>query len=71
MPTSRAILTFFFADCGDGFFSCTHCGKARKQTAGTGYTNLISLLKIKHPGYDEMYEESQRNASQTLDAHGI
>ncbi|POM71659.1 Hypothetical protein PHPALM_11737 [Phytophthora palmivora] len=71
MPTSRAISTFFFTDRGDGLFSCKQCGKTRKQTVGTGYTNLISHLKIKHPGYNEIYEESQRNASQTLEAHGF
>ncbi|POM71384.1 Hypothetical protein PHPALM_12058 [Phytophthora palmivora] len=56
MPTSRAISTLFFTDCGDGLFSCKQCDEARKQTAGTGYTNLISHLKIKHPGYNEIYE---------------
>ncbi|KAG2769912.1 hypothetical protein PC129_g12675 [Phytophthora cactorum] len=52
MSNSRAISSFIFTDCGDGQFSC-------KQTPGTGYTNLISHLAAKYPGYTETYDESQ------------
>ncbi|KAG3198854.1 hypothetical protein PC128_g5713 [Phytophthora cactorum] len=71
MSNSRAISSFFFTDCGDGQFSCKQCGKVRKQTPGTGYTNLISHLAVKHPGYTETYDESQRTHGQSLEAHGF
>ncbi|KAG3134997.1 hypothetical protein PC128_g26121 [Phytophthora cactorum] len=71
MSNSRAISSFFFTDCGDGQFSCKQCGKVRKQTPGTGYTNLISHLAAKHPGYTETYDESQRTHGQSLEAHGF
>uniref|UniRef100_H3GLP2 BED-type domain-containing protein n=1 Tax=Phytophthora ramorum TaxID=164328 RepID=H3GLP2_PHYRM len=71
MSNSRAISIFFFADCGDDHFSCKQCGKVRKQTAGTGYSNLISHLAAKHPGYAETYDASQRTHGQSLEAHGF
>ncbi|KAF1773919.1 Zinc finger, BED-type [Phytophthora cactorum] len=71
MSNSRAISSFFFTDCGDGQFSCKQCGKVRKQTPGTGYTNLISHLAAKHPGYTETYDESQRTHGRSLEAHGF
>ncbi|KAG2768906.1 hypothetical protein Pcac1_g19930 [Phytophthora cactorum] len=71
MSNSRAISSFFFTDCGDGQFSCKQCGKVRKQTPGTGYTNLISHLAAKHPGYTETYDESQQTHGQSLEAHGF
>ncbi|KAG3125448.1 hypothetical protein PI124_g19262 [Phytophthora idaei] len=43
----------------------------RKQTPGTGYTNLISHLAAKHPGYTETCDESQRTHGQSLEAHGF
>ncbi|KAG3008832.1 hypothetical protein PC121_g16768 [Phytophthora cactorum] len=63
--------SFFFTDCSDGQFSCKQCGKVRKQTPGTGYTNLISHLAAKHPGYTETYDESQHTHGQSLEAHGF
>ncbi|KAG3154411.1 hypothetical protein PI126_g9639 [Phytophthora idaei] len=71
MSNSRAISSFFFTDCGDGQFSCKQCDKVRKQTPGTGYTNIISHLAAKHPGYTETYDESQRTHGQSLEAHGF
>ncbi|KAG3084560.1 hypothetical protein PC121_g5373 [Phytophthora cactorum] len=71
MSNSRAISSFFFTDSGDGQFSCKQCGKVRKQTPGTGYTNLISHLAAKCPGYTETYDESQRTHGQSLEAHGF
>ncbi|KAL4141248.1 hypothetical protein PRNP1_014370 [Phytophthora ramorum] len=71
MSNSRVISIFFFADCGDGHFSCKQCGKVRKQTAGTGYSNLISHLAAKHPGYAETYDAIQRTHGQSLEAHGF
>ncbi|ETO59098.1 hypothetical protein F444_22528 [Phytophthora nicotianae P1976] len=71
MSTSRTITNFFFTDGGNGQFSCKQCGRARKQSPGTGYTNLISHLATNHPGFRETYEESQRSFGQSLEAHGF
>ncbi|RLN32399.1 hypothetical protein BBJ28_00018242 [Nothophytophthora sp. Chile5] len=71
MSGSRTISQYFFTDCGGGLFSCKECGKIRKQTPGTGYTNLMSHLAAKHPGYVQTFEASQQSCSQTLQAHGF
>ncbi|KAG6947753.1 hypothetical protein JG687_00015906 [Phytophthora cactorum] len=71
MSISRAISSFFFTDCGGGQFSCKQCGKVRKQSPGTDYTNLISHLATSHPGFRETYDESQRTHGQSLQAHGF
>ncbi|KAL3673203.1 hypothetical protein V7S43_019059 [Phytophthora oleae] len=71
MATAREISAFFFTNNGDGFFTCKQCGNPRKQASGTGYTNLISHLKTKHPGYADLYEESQQNARRSLVDHGF
>ncbi|ETI39563.1 hypothetical protein F443_14849 [Phytophthora nicotianae P1569] len=71
MSTSRTITNFFFTDCGNGQFSCKQCGRARKQSPGTGYTNLMSHLATNHPEFRETYEESQRSFGQSLEAHGF
>ncbi|KAF1786083.1 Ribonuclease H-like domain [Phytophthora cactorum] len=42
-----------------------------QATPGTGYTNLISHLAAKHPGYTETYDESQRTHGRSLEAHGF
>ncbi|KAG6942385.1 hypothetical protein JG688_00018147 [Phytophthora aleatoria] len=71
MSISRAISSYFFTDCGGGQFSCKQCSKVRKQSPGTGYTNLISHLATSHPGFRETYDESQRTHGQSLEAHGF
>ncbi|OWZ08719.1 hypothetical protein PHMEG_00018695 [Phytophthora megakarya] len=71
MSTSHAISNFFFTDCGNGHFSCIQCGKVRKQSPGTDYTNLISHLSTSHPGDRETYDETQRAVGQSLKAHNF
>ncbi|EGZ16638.1 hypothetical protein PHYSODRAFT_460761, partial [Phytophthora sojae] len=44
--TNRQITSFYFKPCLDaegdltGYYSCKSCGKRRKHTPRTGYTNL-------------------------------
>ena len=37
----------------DQVFKCS-CGVERKQKSGTGYSNLMSHLKEKHPNWEDM-----------------
>lgn len=47
------------------------CDTTRKQTPGTGYSNLVSHLAAKHPDHAEVFAESHRPGSATLVHHGF
>jgi hypothetical protein len=39
----------------DIYFKCKYCGAVRRQKALSGYGNLVSHLKDKHPAYEADY----------------
>ncbi|KAJ0393515.1 hypothetical protein P43SY_004968 [Pythium insidiosum] len=67
----KQVCAFYFTDLGDGQFSCKKCGQCRKQTPGTGYTNLMDHLSAKHKEFAAEFAEAQRSTSQSLDAFGF
>ncbi|RLN98007.1 hypothetical protein BBJ28_00014077 [Nothophytophthora sp. Chile5] len=69
--SSRQLSAFFFTDLGDGRFECKKCGCNRKQSPGTGYSNLMGHLGSKHVDYSEEYAKLQAAATSTLDAIGF
>jgi len=69
--SSRQLSAFFFSDLGEGRFECKKCGCNRKQSPGTGYSNLMGHLGAKHAGYSEEYAQLQAVATSTLDAFGF
>ncbi|OWZ17286.1 hypothetical protein PHMEG_0008795 [Phytophthora megakarya] len=53
----RQVAFLYFKLCLDkegeqmGYYSCKSCGKIRKHTPKTSYTNLMSPVRIAHPNY--------------------
>ncbi|KAG6616659.1 uncharacterized protein IUM83_12976 [Phytophthora cinnamomi] len=70
--TPRQIASFYFKPCVDvegeatGYYSCKSCGKSRKHTPRTGYTNLVSHVRTDHPNYASDMRDASVAASGTL-----
>lgn len=69
--TSKQVSAFYFNDLGDGLFGCKKCGQQRKQSPGTGYSNLMGHLSAKHKDFAAEYADFQRSATQSLDSFGF
>ncbi|OWZ05039.1 hypothetical protein PHMEG_00022946 [Phytophthora megakarya] len=69
--TSRQLCAFYFTDLGKGLFKCKSCGRPRKQTPDSGYSNLISHLNTKHVGFAEEYAELYAAGTPSLTAFGF
>ncbi|KAG6954455.1 hypothetical protein JG687_00011814 [Phytophthora cactorum] len=56
--TPRQIAGFYFKPCLDdegkptGYKTCKACGKYRKHSDGTEYTNLVSHVRSAHPNFE-------------------
>ncbi|ETN05938.1 hypothetical protein PPTG_13790 [Phytophthora nicotianae INRA-310] len=61
MSTTRNsdLSRFFFAADTDRYFVCNYCSARHKQIPSSGYANMISHFKDKHPGYVEDYKSHQ------------
>jgi hypothetical protein len=57
---SADICTFFFIQTSEGVYQCK-CGIKRKRQKTSGYTNLMSHLKEKHPDWEKVYSEFRRS----------
>ncbi|KAG2766938.1 hypothetical protein PC129_g10247 [Phytophthora cactorum] len=52
MPKSADICRVLFAALPDHYFKCNYCNKLRRQLPSSGYGNLLSHLRDKHPDYE-------------------
>ncbi|KAG2765646.1 hypothetical protein Pcac1_g22926 [Phytophthora cactorum] len=70
--TPRQICSFYFKPCLDnegeptGYYARKTCGKCRKHTPQTGYTNLVSHVRSKHPNYESDMRDASIAARGTL-----
>ncbi|KAE8914220.1 hypothetical protein PF002_g9458 [Phytophthora fragariae] len=70
--THRQIAGFFFKSCLDGesmatgYKACKACGKCRKHTNGTGYTNLVFHVRSCHPNFEMDMRNVDAGAKGTL-----
>ncbi|ETO79092.1 hypothetical protein F444_06132 [Phytophthora nicotianae P1976] len=73
MSTTRNsdLCRFFFAVDTDHYFVCNYCSARRKQLPSSGYANMISHLKDKHPGYVEDYTSHQSRQAGLLRTFGF
>ncbi|KAF4130510.1 hypothetical protein GN958_ATG20312 [Phytophthora infestans] len=69
--TSRQLCAFYFSDLGEGRFEYKSCGLPRKQTPGTGYSNLLSHLNSKHAGYAAGFAELHATQTPALTTFGF
>jgi hypothetical protein len=60
---NKNITAYFYEDVGNGLFRCKLCTTARKQTPGTGYSNLIGHLSSKHDDYQAIYNSASATKS--------
>lgn len=65
--SSKSICTYFFKVVVDetnqptDYFRC-QCGTVRKQTRGTGYSNLPNHVRKEHPDYGTMAASARPGA---------
>ncbi|KAF4045963.1 hypothetical protein GN244_ATG01631 [Phytophthora infestans] len=70
--TPRQICSFFFKPCLDeeeeptGYYAYKTCGKCRKHTPKTGYTNLVTHVRTKLPHCEIDMRDATVTASGTL-----
>ncbi|KAG3107651.1 hypothetical protein PI124_g13392 [Phytophthora idaei] len=70
--TPRQIAEFYFKPCLDdegestGYKTCKACGKCRKHSTGTGYTNLVSHVRSAHPNFEVDMTNASAAATGTL-----
>ncbi|KAG3085238.1 hypothetical protein PI125_g19284 [Phytophthora idaei] len=70
--TPRQIAGFYFKPCLDdegkptGYKTCKACGKYRKHSNGTGYTNLVSHVRSAHPNFEVDMTNASAAATGTL-----
>ncbi|KAE9348951.1 hypothetical protein PF008_g7113 [Phytophthora fragariae] len=68
----KQISCFYFKPCLDeqgdptGYYRCKTCGKCRKHTPKTGYTNLVSHVRTAHPGVETDMRDASVAATGTL-----
>ncbi|KAG3117224.1 hypothetical protein PI124_g22724 [Phytophthora idaei] len=70
-PTSKSPGSFFSPALDDqgeptGDRVCKTCGKCRKHTPRTGYTNLVSHARESHPTYEDEMHDASALATGTL-----
>ncbi|ETO76292.1 hypothetical protein F444_08282 [Phytophthora nicotianae P1976] len=68
----RQIATFFFSPCADkeglptGVYACKSCGRCRKLTPKTGYSNLVSHVRTAHPDFESSMRDATVASTGTL-----
>ncbi|KAG3078492.1 hypothetical protein PI125_g20973 [Phytophthora idaei] len=68
----RQVAGFYFKPCLDdegeptGYETCKACGKCRKHSNGTGYTNLVSHMRSAHPNFEGDITNASAAATDTL-----
>ncbi|GMF52631.1 unnamed protein product [Phytophthora fragariaefolia] len=67
--TNRDLCRYFFAADSDHYYVCNYCGTRRKQLPSSGYANLMSHLKDKHPDYGLEFKLHQSRQAGSLSAH--
>ncbi|KAG3116415.1 hypothetical protein PI125_g4667 [Phytophthora idaei] len=55
MPKNADICRVLFAALPDHYFKCNYCNKVRHQLPSSGYGNLLSHLRDKHPDCEADY----------------
>ncbi|KAG6957903.1 hypothetical protein JG687_00009709 [Phytophthora cactorum] len=55
MPKNADICRMLFSALPDHYFKCNYCNTVRRQLPCSGYGNLISHLRDKHPDYEADY----------------
>lgn len=68
---SRQVCALFYSDAGACKFTCNKCGCSRTQAPASGYSNLLSHLNAKHPGFMAEYEDFTRSTDTDLSAYGF
>ncbi|KAG6971827.1 hypothetical protein JG688_00004282, partial [Phytophthora aleatoria] len=69
---NKQVARFFFLPALDdqgeptGYQVCKTCGKYRKHTPRTGYTNLVSHVRESHPNYEDEMRDASAEATGTL-----
>ncbi|DBA00928.1 TPA: hypothetical protein N0F65_006128 [Lagenidium giganteum] len=69
--SSKQVSEFFFTQASPGLFKCKICGSERKQATKTGYSNLLSHLRLKHPAFQERYDDCIRRNDASLDSFAL
>ncbi|OWZ16079.1 hypothetical protein PHMEG_00010184 [Phytophthora megakarya] len=60
---NRNITAYFFEGLGDSLFRCKIWGTVRKQTSGTGHSNLIGHFAAKHDDNQAVYDTATTSLS--------
>ncbi|OWZ03916.1 hypothetical protein PHMEG_00024275 [Phytophthora megakarya] len=55
MTKNSGICRVLYALLPDNYFKCKYCSPVRRQQPSSGYGNLISHLRDKHPEYEADY----------------
>ena len=61
MLSNKELSQKYFEKIGNGLFKCYECGKTRKQTENSGYSNLINHIKQQHPGWEKCNTQASLN----------
>ncbi|KAE8961276.1 hypothetical protein PF005_g30629 [Phytophthora fragariae] len=70
--SNKQVARFFFSPALDeqgestGYQVCKSCGKHRKRTPRSGYTNLVSHVRDSHPNYEGAMRDASAAATGTL-----
>jgi hypothetical protein len=70
--TPKQVAAFYFKPCLDaegmptGYYACKSCGKCRKHTPRSGYTNLVSLVRADHLNFESDMPDASVAATGTL-----
>ncbi|KAG6960877.1 hypothetical protein JG688_00009376 [Phytophthora aleatoria] len=71
MPKNADIYRVLFAALPDHYFKCNYCSKVRRQLPSSGYGNLLSHLRDKHPDYEADYFTHASSLADNLHSFGF
>ncbi|KAG3200898.1 hypothetical protein PC128_g4296 [Phytophthora cactorum] len=71
MPKNADICRVLFAALPDHYFKCNYCNKVRRQLPSSGYGNLLSHLRDKHPNDEADYLTHASSLAGNLHSFGI